>query len=57
MASYFCSSNYKRLVLVSYDSLFLTKYFKMIFIVSLVYLHTNGMLFFTYISTGPFKGL
>ena len=57
MVSYFCSSN-KWLVLVSYDSPFFRKYFKMIFNVSLlVCMHTNGILFVTYISTGPFKGL
>ena len=31
MACYFCSSNYKRLVLVSCDPPFISKYFKMTF--------------------------
>jgi len=55
MASYLCPSNYMRLILVSYGSPFFRKYIKMIFTVSLVCMHTNGILFFSYIIAGLFK--
>jgi hypothetical protein len=46
--AYLFSSNYKMLVSVSYDSPFFRKYFTMIFTVSLVCTHNNGILLFTY---------
>jgi len=44
MVCYFCSSNYKRLVLVSYDPPFVSKYFKMTFNLSLVCMQTIRIL-------------
>jgi len=45
MASRFCSSNYSRLVSVSYESPFFTKFFTTPYSVSVTCMHMNGYYF------------